>query len=160
MVAEQLMVQSAIGNWTRTIQRVSSIFTVLPEAKFYETVAPGRNRLIYLLGHLTASNDGMLPLLGFGTRLYPAFEEIFLHRPDLSVDPLPSPAELLRCWLEVTNQLQDRFTSLTPSEWVQRHQAMSDDEYAKDPGRNRFAVLLNRTSHASFHLGQIVLATK
>ncbi len=85
MIAEQLMVQSAIGNWTRTIQRVSSTFKVLPEAKFYETVAPGRNRLIFLLGHLTASNDGMLPLLGFGPRLYPAFEETFLHRPDRSV---------------------------------------------------------------------------
>ncbi len=160
MIAEQLMVQSAIGNWTRTIQRVSSTFKVLPEAKFYETVAPGRNRLIYLLGHLTASNDGMLPLLGFGPRLYPAFEETFLHRPDRSVDPLPSPAELLRCWVEVTNRLQDHFTSLTPSEWVQRHQAMTDEDYVKDPGRNRFAVLLNRTSHASFHLGQIILATK
>jgi len=34
-----------------------------------QQVAPGKNRLIYLWGHLTAVNDGLLPLLGIGERL-------------------------------------------------------------------------------------------
>ena len=44
--------------------------------------APGANRGIYLLGHLAAVSDGLLPLLGFGEKLYPQLEEVFLTNPD------------------------------------------------------------------------------
>jgi hypothetical protein len=33
---------------------------------YYQEVAPGKNRLIYLWGHLTAVHDAMLPLLVWG----------------------------------------------------------------------------------------------
>jgi hypothetical protein len=35
-----------------------------------------------------------------------------------------------------------------------------EDDYAKDPTRNRLSVLLSRTNHMSYHLGQIPLALK
>jgi hypothetical protein len=34
------------------------------------------------------------------------------------------------------------------------------EDYAKDPTRNRLADLLSRTNHMSYHLGQITLALK
>jgi hypothetical protein len=37
---------------------------------------------------------------------------------------------------------------------------MTDEDYAKDPMRNRLSVLLSRTNHLSFHIGQIILAPK
>ena len=46
------------------------------------------------------------------------------------------------------------------SDWVQRHSAVSEEDFAKDPSRNRFAILLSRTNHLSYHLGQAVLGRK
>jgi len=45
-------------------------------------------------------------------------------------------------------------------DWAQRHAVVSEEDFAKDPSRNRFAVLLSRTNHLSYHLGQAVLAVK
>jgi hypothetical protein len=45
-------------------------------------------------------------------------------------------------------------------EWLHQHRAMSEEDYAKDPTRNRLAVLLSRTNPLSYHLGQVTLALK
>jgi hypothetical protein len=39
-----------------------------------------------------------------------------------------------------------------------RPAAVSDEDFAKDPTRNRLAIVMNRTSHASYHSGQAILA--
>jgi hypothetical protein len=35
---------------------------------------------------------------------------------------------------------------------------MTDEDFAKNPARNKLSVLLNRTSHVAYHLGQMLLA--
>jgi len=52
------------------------------------------------------------------------------------------------------------FEKMSESDWVQRHSAVSEEDFAKDPSRNRFAILLSRTNHLSYHLGQALLALK
>jgi hypothetical protein len=49
---------------------------------------------------------------------------------------------------------------MSQSDWLQRHSAVSEEEFAKDPSRNRFSILLSRTNHLSYHLGQAVLGLK
>src|SRR5438876_4845428 len=49
------------------------------------------------------------------------------------------------------------FEKMSWSDWVQRHSAASEEDFAKDASRNRFAILLSRTNHLSYHLGQAVL---
>ena len=61
---------------------------------------------------------------------------------------------------EVNGKLLSQFASLSTDQWLQRHHAISEEDYAKDLGRNRLAVLLSRTNHMSYHLGQIILAVK
>jgi hypothetical protein len=56
--------------------------------------------------------------------------------------------------------LSKGFEQMSLSDWLQRHSAVSAEDFAKDPSRNRFAVLLNRTNHLSYHLGQAVLGRK
>jgi hypothetical protein len=34
---------------------------------------------------------------------------------------------------------------------------VSEEDFAKEPHRNRFTLLLSRTGHLAFHLGQVVL---
>jgi len=60
----------------------------------------------------------------------------------------------------VNGKLLSQFEGLSTDEWLQRHRVMSEEDYAKDPARNRLAVLLNRTNHTSYHLGQALLAAE
>jgi len=42
----------------------------------------------------------------------------------------------------------------------ERMEEESDEDYAKDPTRNRLSVLLSRTNHLAYHLGQIILVQR
>jgi hypothetical protein len=160
MTSEQLTTKAAVNSWKLTVTRADKLFSALTADQLLQQIAPGKNRIIYLLGHLTAVHDAMLPLLGLGERLHPELDEIFISKPDREVEQLPSADQLRKYWTDVNSTLLDKFTALTAAEWVQRHTAMSDEDYAKDPMRNRLSVLLSRTNHLSFHIGQIILAPK
>ena len=101
----------------------------------------------------------MFPILGLGPRLHPELESIFISNPDKTMQ-LPPAHELKKYWHQVSGKLLSQFENLSADEWLQRHHAMSEEDYAKDPARNRLAVLLSRTNHMSYHLGQITLALK
>jgi hypothetical protein len=159
MTSQQLSVKVAINSWRLGVERTDKIFSNLTEDQLLREVAPGRNRLIYLWGHLTAIHDAMFPILGLGPRLHPELDSIFIFNPDKTAE-LPPAHELKKYWDEVNGKLLSQFESLSADEWLQRHRAMSEEDYARDPTRNRLAVLLNRTNHASYHLGQVILAPK
>ena len=117
---------------------------------------PEKTRAFNLIGHLTAVSDGLLPLLGYGERLYPHFEEIFLKNPDKSGEQ-PSIGEVRKAWTEIASRLEERFGQITQDEWLEKHTAVSDEDFAKEPHRNRLNVLIGRTNHQSYHLGQLGL---
>jgi hypothetical protein len=161
MNADRIMVESAMTLWKSTVSRANKIFANLSEEDAQETVAPGRNRVVYLLGHLTAVHDRMIPLLGLGERLHPEMDASFVSNPDRGIGDLPSLADLKGRWENVNGHLlvlmqQD----VSPSWWAQRHTSVSEADFQIDPTRNRLSVLLSRTNHLSYHLGQIVLAPK
>jgi uncharacterized damage-inducible protein DinB len=160
MTSQKLSVQVAINSWRLVAERANKIFSNLTEDDSLKEVAPGKNRLIYLLGHLTAVHDAIFLILGLGERLHPELDAIFVSSPDKTGAQLPPVGELRKYWDEVNGKLLSQFATLSAEEWLQRHHAMSEEDYAKDPTRNRLAVLLNRTNHISYHLGQITLAVK
>jgi uncharacterized damage-inducible protein DinB len=100
----------------------------------------------------------MFSILGLGSRLHPNLDAIFVDNPDKAVAEIPSAGQLKQYWDEVNGKLFSQFQTLSADEWLQRHHAMSEEDYAKDPTRNRLAVLLSRTNHLSYHLGQVTLA--
>jgi uncharacterized damage-inducible protein DinB len=160
MTDRKLSVQVAINSWRLAVERANRIFSSLTEDELLKEVAPGKNRLVYLWGHLTAIDDAMLPILGLGNRLHPELDAIFVSSPDKTGTQLPPVGELRKYWDEVNAKLFSQFATLSADEWLQRHYAMSEEDYAKDPTRNRLAVLLSRTNHMSYHLGQMTLALK
>jgi hypothetical protein len=160
MTNEELFLTAALNAWKTNIDRADKLFLALTPDQLEKEIAPGKNRLIYLWGHLTAVHDRMLPLLGFGPRLHPELDDIFLSKPDRSVQNIPSAEEIKKSWNEVNGKLRDGFAKLSPAEWLQKHADVSAEDFAKEPLRNRFAVLLSRTGHVSYHLGQAVAATK
>jgi uncharacterized damage-inducible protein DinB len=160
VTSHELSVQVAINSWRLVLERANKTLSNLSEDQLLKEVAAGRNRLIYLWGHLTAVHDAMFPILGLGERLHPELDAIFVSSPDKRGAQLSPVKELKKYWDEVNGRLISQFASLSEDEWLQRHNAVSEEDYAKDPTRNRLAVLLSRTNHMSYHLGQINLALK
>ena len=158
--SHDLAVQVAINSWRLVLERTNKALSNLTDDQLLKEVAPGKNRVIYLWGHLTAVHDAMFPILGLGERLHPELDAIFISSPDKAGAQLPPVGELRKYWDEVNSRLLSQFGSLSRDEWLQRHCSMSEEDYAKDPIRNRLAVLLSRTNHLSYHLGQITLALK
>jgi hypothetical protein len=136
------------------------LFSPLNEEQLQKEVAPGKNRLIYLWGHLTAVHDRMLPLLGLGERLHPELDPIFITSPDRTIAKLPAAEEIKKSWSEVNSRLLAGLEGLSPAQWLEKHSSVSEEDFAKDPSRNRFAILLSRTAHIAFHVGQTALIPK
>lgn len=160
MTPEQTLVTAALNSWKSNIERADRLFSTLTEEQILKEVAPGKNRLIYLWGHLTAVHDRMLPLLGVGQRLHPEFDPLFISTPDKALPELPKAQEIKKAWEDVNSTLLAGLESFSAAAWLQKHASVSEEEFAQDPLRNRFAVLLSRTSHISFHLGQTALISK
>ena len=98
-------------------------------------------------------------VLRLGERLHPELDAVFIAQPDRSV-PLPTSTEIAKCWEDVHTELLSRFKALSSKEWLERHGNVSPEEFERNPTRNRLAVLLARTNHASYHLGQMMLAKR
>src|SRR5579862_3231291 len=101
MANEQLFSSGALNLWDTTIDRADKLFSALTPDQLAKEIAPGKNRLIYLWGHLTTVHDRMLPLLGFGPRLHEELDELFISKPDKAVQKIPSAAEIKKSWNEV-----------------------------------------------------------
>jgi hypothetical protein len=158
MTPHELPVKVAINSWRLVVERADKIFSKLTKDEFLVEVAPGKNRVIYLWGHLIAIHDAMFSILGLGPRLHPDLDAIFVDNFDKAVAEIPSAGQLKQYWDEVNGKLLSQFQNLSADEWLLRHRAMSEEDYAKDPTRNRLAVLLNRTNHLPYHVGQVTLA--
>jgi hypothetical protein len=151
-----LLLQIVFNNWDLQISRATGLFEALSAGQLQLEVAANRNTGAYLLGHLTAVNDGMSPLLYLGERLYPQLDEIFIRNPDKVLEKPPT-AQLLQYWKEVNATLGAHFRAVEPGDWFRKHRAIADEDFRKEPHRNRINILINRTNHISYHLGQLRL---
>jgi DinB family protein len=158
MTNDELLLAGALNAWKTNIERADKMFAAATAEQLDKEIAPGKNRLIYLWGHLTAVHDRMLPLLEIGPRLHSELDVPFISNPDISVSDAPSADEVKKCWSEINQSLFAGFEKLRSEDWLRKHNAVSDEDFAKDRSRNRFAVLLSRTNHLAYHLGQVTLA--
>ncbi|MGC2661355.1 MAG: DinB family protein [Bryobacteraceae bacterium] len=157
MTQIELLTQTALSSWKLVIGRIDQALSSTGDESLDKEVAPGRNRVFYLLGHLTAVHDRLFPLLGIGERLHPELDADFLDNPDRHSADKISGADLRKAWFEVNTKLTAAFEALRPEQWLEKHTAVSEQDFEKDPLRNRLAVLLSRTNHVAFHSGQMRL---
>lgn len=143
--------------WHMQIKNTNDLFDSVSDERLMAEIAPGRNRGIYLLGHLTAVHDKMLPLLGFGDQRYPNLYKTFVQSPDKTEGDITSVEDLRNYWKETNAVLSEKFSGLSATEWFQRHNAVSETDFAKEPHRNKLNLVINRTNHLANHLGQLIL---
>lgn len=157
MEQKEILVQMAIKAWDMQIDRTSKFIDSLNDASMMREIAPGKNRIIYLLGHLVAVNDNINTLFGSGERLFADYYDVFVKNPDRSDLPMPEAAKVREAWKASNAQLSALFARMSVDEWLSRHTSMTDEDLVREPTRNKLSVLLNRTSHVAYHLGQLKL---
>jgi hypothetical protein len=155
-MATQVMIKMVLDIWHSKIKESDTLFDKLSDEQLQKQVVPGRNSGIYLLGHLVAVHDRLLPLLGLGERLYPQLDESFIDNPDGAKSSPATISELRQYWKNINTTLAGHFSKLEPDQWFQKHNSVSAADFEKEPHRNKLNVIINRTNHLSYHLGQLV----
>lgn len=156
----ELFIKMVLSNWDLQISRMNSVLGKLSDEELSAQTAPGRNTGVYLLGHLAAVSDGLFTFLGLGDRLDPAMDELFLRNPENSGLEKPSGDAIKEYWNKVNATLAEKMSQITPDEWFNRHTAVSEEDFAKEPHRNKLNIIINRTNHLSYHLGQLAYLIK
>lgn len=152
-----LLVKMTLTAWDTQNNYLIKLIESLPDEQLAKEIAPGRNTGTYLLGHLIAVSDALFPLLGFGDRLFPALENVFITNPDKSGMNMPGIAQLKDNLKAVNTKLATHFRSATTDEWFSRHTAISAEDFEKEPHRNKLNVVISRTNHMANHIGQMLL---
>jgi hypothetical protein len=153
---ETRLIDSALRAWKSNADRIDKFFGALSPRQLAQEIAPGRNRLIYLWGHIAAL-DGLFPLMGLGPRLYPEMEVMFIADPDRAAITVCSAEQLKQAWNQINERLLAEFSGWSPAEWLERHTGVSAEDFLSEPHRNRYTVLLSMNTHMAFHFGQAIL---
>ena len=157
MDSNQTMVKMVFDRWHSLVKAFSTSLDALTDEQLQHEIAPGRNRGIYLLGHLVAVHDDMMRLLDLGDKLYPELFKPFVESPDKTVAEIPSAKELRAAWNKMNETLNAKFDNMQPADWFQKHTAVTDDDFAKEPHRNKLNIMLTRSTHLAYHHGQFIL---
>lgn len=151
------MTNSALRNWQNQNTYLKNILSKISNEQLLKEVAPGKNTGLYLLGHIIAVNESMLPLFGLGERMYPALEKPFILTPDKSGQQMPEPDALREMWAKSSDMITHLFLKMHEEEWTKKHSQVSEEDFIREPYRNKLNVLLSRTIHQSYHVGQLAL---
>jgi hypothetical protein len=148
---------TVIDHWKLVIRDADKAFLNLSDEELQMQIAPGRNRVYYIFGHLAAVHDRAFPLLGKGKRFHPELDVLFLESPDCSTPDLEMGDVLKDAWVEINDAVTSAIETLSPAEWLDRHSELSPLGFMTISRQNRLAVVLSLISHLSHHLGQVRL---
>jgi hypothetical protein len=154
---KETAVKMALDRWYTQIKNFDTTLGELSDETLYKRIAPNKNRGIYVLGHLIAIHEDMVPLLNFGEKMYPELRDLFITAPDNEKTEMPSASDLRTYWKNVNNTLESKMKGLSADDWFERHSVVSPEDFAKEPHRNKLNIIITRTSHLSYHLGQFNL---
>ncbi len=82
---QDVFIKMVLDAWHSKTKQFDKLLSELSDEQLLKEVSPGRNRGIYLLGHLTVMVNAILPLLGFGETPTPQLVPLFVRTPDREV---------------------------------------------------------------------------
>jgi len=157
MTHTETAVKMILDRWHASVDNGNKLLNALTDTQLQNEITPGKNRGIYLLGHLIAVHDDMLILLNMGEKLYPAYYEPFIKNADKVITSLPRTSELRAAWIHQCTVMKQQFDELNTENWFEKHTAVSEEDFIKEPHRNKLNIIITRTSHLQYHLGQLML---
>ena len=155
MTQSEMAVKMVLDRWNGSIVNTNKLLKEITDEQLMNEVAPGKNRGVYLLGHLIAVHDDMLILLGMGEKLFPELYEPFIKQADKANTMIPTSEELRAMWDKQNEVLQAKFAA--EADWYAKHTAVSAEDFVKEPHRNKLNIIITRTSHLQYHSGQLAL---
>lgn len=157
MTTTELTVKMVLDRWNGSIANLNKHLNALSDEQLQKEIAPGKNRGTYLLGHLIAVHDDMLILMDMGEKLYPELYEPFIKLSDKASLQVPDASSLRALWTAHCEHLTNKFENMKSEDWFEKHTAVSEEEFTKEPHRNKLNIVITRTSHLQYHTGQLVL---
>ena len=146
--------------WDVYNRRLFKTLEILPEENFHKPIVPGGNSASWLLGHLADTDDALLELFAIRTRMFPELAKIYHHERGTNQAGHLSKVDLMAKWNAITTELDKAFKSMSEQDWHSRHQAVTEEDFKKEPHRNKLNVMLSRVGHKASHLGQIAMLPK
>jgi len=147
----------ALLQWSTYNTRMQKVFDSLDDTKFSKPIAAGLNSPSWILGHLVDTDDALLDLFGIRQRLFPDLKTIYNHEKGSNQAGHLQKDELVRRFKAVSEELDKAFKSWSESDWLGRHTAVSEEDFKKEPHRNKLNVMLSRVAHKASHLGQVAM---
>ncbi|HCW06542.1 MAG TPA: hypothetical protein DGG95_04160 [Cytophagales bacterium] len=143
--------------WNTYNTRIQKTLDAISDENFNRPIVPNGNSPSWILGHLVEADDALLELFGIGQRLYPDLKTVYHHERGSNQQGHLTKSELIERWNAVSAKLDQTFKSWTEKDWLSKHTAVSEEDFKKEPHRNRLNVLLSRVGHKASHLGQIAM---
>jgi hypothetical protein len=159
MQNEKLIFNILLDQWDGKVKQLTTLFQQLGENSGTTEVYPGKNKVIYLLGHLTAASDAMLEALDISDRRHTQFDRIFFA-PQMPGTVYPEYSVLLNNWIGVNAVLTDAMKEFSPEHWLTKHAYVNAEDFDLQPNRNKFNILVTRIAHLNNHYGQLVLVRR
>jgi uncharacterized damage-inducible protein DinB len=146
--------------WNTYNRIMQKTLDAISEENFHKEIIPGRNTPSWLLGHLADTDDALLELFGIRGRMFPELAKIYHHERGSNQSGHLSKEELNARWKAIIEELDGAFKGMKESDWLSRHMNISEEDFKKEPQRNKLNVMLSRVTHKASHLGQIALQVK
>lgn len=141
--------------WSTYNKRMEKVMETISTEDLNTPIVAAGNSPSWLLGHLVDTDDRLLELFGIRERLFPELSTIYHHERGTNQTGHLTREELTKKWKAIRTELDRAFDTWGEREWLGRHTAVSEDDFAKEPHRNKLNVMLSRVSHKASHLGQI-----
>jgi len=152
--------QISLLQWDTYNRRMQKVIDSITDENFNKPIVADGNSPSWLLGHLADTDDKLIELFGIGKRRYPELEKIYHHERGSNQTNLLSKSDLTAKYKEIISELDKAFKEMSESDWLARHMAVTEEDFKKEPHRNKLNVLLSRVTHKASHLGQIAMQSK
>lgn len=152
-----ISIQVAIAQWELQLSRTTNFLNQLSDEALEQQIAPGKNSGKYIVGHLIAIHDALPKLLRVGEPAHAELFATYVSQPDGTTGDAKTIQELRNLWVETHDRVTLLIKNMPEADWLEPHNAITDEDFAVNPLRNRLSVLLNRTNHFAYHLGQLRL---
>lgn len=153
-------IEICLIQWDTYNRRMQKMLDALTIDHFNKAIVPGGNSPSWLMGHLADTDDALLELFGIRKRMFPQLAKIYHHERGTNQTGHLSKEELNTQWKAIVAELDNTFKSMSESDWHNRHMAVTEEDFKKEPHRNKLNVMLSRVSHKASHLGQIGMQEK
>lgn len=143
--------------WDVYNNRMEKVLKTINHETFNTPIIANGNSPSWIIGHLADTDDKLLELFGIRQRMFPELSTIYHHDKATNQRGHLSKQEIQEKWQAIIAELNRAFKTWNENEWLSRHTAVKEEDFKKEPHRNKLNVMLSRVSHKASHLGQIAM---